>query len=1052
MKLFVKILKISLLVFFITLITLLTASWLLQDRIVKFAMEQMGTTFGAPLAADEVSFSLISDFPNASLRFDNIWLGRYQYDNNGEIVGTDTLTKIQMLYVSLNTKALMNDVIKIKDVEVENGFALYSVDSTGTMNYDYLIPVDTTVVENQEASAPLDLTVDEISLTNFKLIYSDDQLQTKANIFIPELNATVKMDDINLSATADGKVQLTKLKFEDTKADRVKQVNLAFEINYSADTVYAKSFQLNTDDLSMAANGKLFAGDEIYTDLSLSIEAPSLAALTKFAPDDLLKEYGISQVAGQLSVDAKLKGLVGDELPYYNANVDLTKASIKYQDYPLVYNVELKTNATNGSKRSNRTTAVDLQSFKADCSGNHLDLSGKFSNLDQLNFDLTSQIDIDFDASKKLIPDSLFNQIGGKISASISTQGVMRDSVDDAFIEALAQNTVANIQARNVNMEVDSVINMKNLSVDFAYDAKRMEIKGLNVYFPDYKESLVNNALSLQISGDLMNTDRMLINILSFNFGNEKGKLRGSASFAQGKIVNFNVNSHLDVNLKDIKKHAPDTLVNNLKGRFIADIKSQGRLHIDSIESQMDKILYDQTSIKLQFQNITTDMKDTLMNIQNLNGKIKMANHVIQVDDFKGGYQGITFNIEKTTVTNPFKTAIQNQPGTLKVDGSYRFGDLDYKILGAFMPDEDEDTPAEEMPSEPTKWNYDITGKVFVKSFKYDDVTMVKGIETSYDVKSATNLVKGEVKIDKTLYEDTEVNKMYTKYVMDLSTNEVKGKLSIADMTYLDAYLNDISALYNVNDSTYTVDQMKVMGFGGETNTSIKVRLKKAEEMEIEMKSNIVELDVRRLMEEMRNFDQTEMTYEQLNGIVSSDNFFLRMVMIGDSIVYDDMRMTCDLNFHDGGIYHYPPVQDMAQYLPKIDNLDTLKFKTIDTHMFLFKDAVYIPRTYIVSSIFDVDLLGMQSFGEDYRYHVGINLGQVMGKKKASSLDDDSKTKKKKMIRVKATGKNGKYKSGLDNAKDRESMKTEVTTQERILKFRFNPKFFNFDTNAEEIE
>lgn len=1051
MKLFVKILKISLLVFFITLTTLLAASWLLQDRIVKFAMEQMGTTFGAPLATDEVSFSLISDFPNASLDFKNIWLGRYRYDDSNQIISTDTLAKFQKLYVSLNTKALLNDVIKIKDVEINNGFALYSVDSTGAMNYDYLIPVDTTEAVVTEASAPLDLTVDGIALSNFRLIYSDDQLQAKANIFIPELNANVKMDDINLAATAEGTVELSQLKFEDTKADRLEKVSLTFEIDYDADTVYAKSFALDAGDLSLSANGKLFAGDQIYTDLNLSMAAPSLAALTKYAPDDLLASNGVSQVAGQLTVDTQLKGIVGDDLPYYNANVDLSKASIKYQDYPLVYNVELKTNATNGAKRNNSTTAVNLQALKADVSGNHLELSGKFSNLDQLDFDLQSKLDIDFDASRKLIPDTLLKRIGGKMSASIITKGTMRDSIDDQFIEALAKNTIANIQTRNVNMEIEDVINLKDLSVDLSYNAKKVEMKNLYVYFPEYKEGLVNNSLSLQLNGDVMNIDQMLVNIAAFDFGNKKGRLKGSASFAQGNILNFNVNSHVDVNLKDLNKHAPDTLVNDLKGRFIADIKSHGKLNIDSIESQMDKILYDQTSISLQFRNITTDMKDTLMNIQNLNGKIKMANHVIQVDDLQGAYQGMAFNIERTTVTNPFKTAVLNQPGTLKVDGLYKFGDLDYRVLGAFASEEVESAAPAEESSEPTRWNYEITGQVFVKSFKYDEVTMVKGIETTYDVKSVTNLVKGEVKVDQTVYEETLVNNMTTKYVMDLSTNEVKGKLAITDMKYLDAPLKNISALYNVNDSTYTVDQLKVTGFGGETNTSLQVHLREEDEMEIEMKSNIVELDIRRLMKEMRNFDQTEMTYEQLNGRVSSDNFYLRMVMIGDSIVYDDMRMTCDLKFHDGGIYHYPPVQLLANDLPKVDNLDTLKFKTIDTHMFLFKDAVYVPRTYVVSSLFDIDIIGMQKFNEDYQYHVGVNLGQVLGKKKASDISDDSNTKKKKMIRVKATGHKGEYKNGLDNEKDRESMKTTVTTQEKILKFRFNPKFFNFNTYAEDI-
>lgn len=1050
MKLFVKVLKISLFVFLISICVLSVAGWLLQDRIVRFAMDEMGTTFGAPLAAEKVSFSLISNFPQASLAFDKIWLGRYKYDDSNEIIATDTLAKFSKLYVSLNARALLDDIIKIKDVEIEDGYVRYAIDSTGAMTYDYLIPADSSSVEEDEPSAPLDLTVEQISLSKFTCIYQDDQLQAKANVFIPTLTAYVKMDEDNLRTEANGAIELSKLKYEETAADRLQKISVAFDIVYDSDTLHAQTFKVNTEELAMEAIGKVFIGDEIYTDLSLSASAPSLSALTKYAPEGMLEEYGISQVAGKLNLNTKLQGVVGDDLPFYDAAIDLANASVKYEDYPLVYNIQLKTSATNGNQRNNSTTAVQLKNFSADCSGNHIDFNGSFSNLDRIKYNINANLSVDLDASKKLIPDTLAQAIGGNIQLKLATNGTAPDSIDSKFVQSVLKNTSASLNIDQMKLKMGEDLNLDKFSMLLDYKDYELSLKNLNASLPDYKVNLINNSIQMSFTGDPLVPESMNLNIPMFHLATNEGSVSGSATLKKMQDLNFAIASDLKLDLKKLKRFAPDSLVNDMSGQLLASVQSKGKLNIDKMEDdQIESILYDNTRFDVKLKDISLDMKDTLMNISNLSGKVKFENQNLYVENFRGTYSKIDFNIESTTVQNFVETALKNRPGTLKVEGVYKFGNLDYRALAAFAGDEEaESTSSKE--EEPTAWNYDISGQAFIKSFTYDTI-VINGIRTNYDVSDKTNLVKGDVNIDQVQYGTTLVNKFFTKYEMNMSNNEVRGKVSVKDVKYEDALLEDITALYNVNDSTYTIDQMNITAFGGETTSSIQVHLREQDEMEIEMKSTINELNIRILMEEMKNFDQSEMTYEQLNGIVSSDNFYLRMTMIGDSIVYDDLRMTCDLKFHDGGIYHYPPVQDMAQYLPKVDNLDTMTFKTINTHMFLFKDAVYVPRTYVVSNVFDVEAIGMQSFGEDYQYHIGVNLYQILGKKNKTNTDKDEPTKRKKMIRLKATGRKGKYKSGLDKVKDRDAMLTKVKTQEKVLEFRFQPKFFSFETKAEDL-
>lgn len=1049
MKILLKVVKITLLVFLIAFTTLLAAGWLMQEKITKLAVAYLSETLGSPMATGEISFSLIENFPQASIRVDGIWVGARQEKVTDPI---DTLAKVNKLYVSLKSTDLLDNIFTVKNLSIEDGYVKYLVDSTGATCFDFLMSSDTTsVTETDVASEPLFLTVDKITIRNITTIYNDDQLKVKLKAYLPVITCAVDMDDLDTRVLANGQIKLSDMNYENTNLNRMKQAEIEFDVAYRSDSVIAKTLKIATDEMNLAVEGKIALAD-MHADLALSVSAPELAALLKYAPEGMLNEYKVSQVSGGLELQTKVKGLVaGDDLPYYEAKYKLTKASVKYDTLPLAYNIVLKGSATNGANSNNSTTAILLDQFAIDFSGNHIEASGKFNNLDQLNYNLKTKMSLDLLASKDLIPKDMVQYLSGRVQATIQTKGILTDSIDNKFIEQALQNTQAQIQLTDLDVIMDSVITLNKLSTNIAYKARTIKLKNLSTSLPDYKVNLLDNSIHVRLIGDVMNVDQLDLDIPSFYLATDEGSLFGSAYVGKMEDVSFAIQSNIDVELANLKRLAPDTLVNDMKGQFQAKIRTRGEMCLDSIATQFENILYDQTTMDLRMKNITLDMTDTLMNVQHLNGHITIDSRMISIKDFGGVYQKMAFNIDTTTIQNLFDTVIRNRPGTLKVDGICSLGDLDYTVLGAFAGDEESsETAADEPASEPQAWNYEIKGKLSVNSFKYEN-SLVKDIQTTYDIQDAKQAIKAQVSVGHVDYDGTTVNGLTTNCEMNTATNEIKGKLAVKNVKYEDALLEQITALYNVNDTVYTVDQLKFLAFGGNVNTAIKVKMDETDHMEIEMKNSVANIDMRRLMKEMKNFDQQELTYEQLNGILSSDNFFLRMTMIGDSIVYDDLRMTCDLKFENGGIFRYAPIQDMAQYLPKIDNLDTLSFKTIDTHMFLFKDAVYVPRTYVVTSAFDVEAIGMQSFGEDYQYHIGINLGQILGKNKQSSLKDDTPVKRKKMVRLKATGRKGKYKSGFDKVKDRDAMLTRVKTQEKILEFRFQPKFFTFDTGAADL-
>ena len=123
MRTFLKVLKIALLTFFVAIVALAVVGWLMQDRIARLAIEKVGETVKAPLGMESVTFSLIRNFPLATIRFNGLWLGVLKSSrDSAHSPSLDTLARFGKLYVSVESKPLLDNIFNIQKVEIKDGF------------------------------------------------------------------------------------------------------------------------------------------------------------------------------------------------------------------------------------------------------------------------------------------------------------------------------------------------------------------------------------------------------------------------------------------------------------------------------------------------------------------------------------------------------------------------------------------------------------------------------------------------------------------------------------------------------------------------------------------------------------------------------------------------------------------------------------------------------------------------------------------------------------------------------------------------------------------
>jgi len=447
----------------------------------------------------------------------------------------------------------------------------------------------------------------------------------------------------------------------------------------------------------------------------------------------------------------------------------------------------------------------------------------------------------------------------------------------------------------------------------------------------------------------------------------------------------------------------PDTLVNNLSGEMRVHILSHGKLNPDSVLDQINELVFENSEFLVYLDRVTVDMPDTMMSIKELTGEFQLKPDTIRIINTKGIYSGIDFTIDSTKIVNLYNSVIQNQASRLYVECRVNVGDLDYTVFEPFIA-------------------------------AYMDTTAAT-LEENTDTSAIA---------DNT--DSTTFNFTYS----------IKGKLGIRSLTYKKARVENISGLFNLSDSTYLVDQFKFDGFGGKQNTSVRYEIRKGEEQMLWVKNSIENMNITRLLtdfDNFREFYEPEITYDNISGILTS-KVDVQIYYKDDSMIRNKMYVRGDIKMERGVIRNYQPVKDMEPYLPGIDNLDVLEFKTINSNLFVFQDAVFVPTTLVVSNKLDATALGMQSFGEDYSYHFIIFLSDIIyGKsirrtRKQDEMGEEIDSAGRKGFLVKSYSENGKRHTWPDSKTDQEKMRSRVKASEALLNVRFHPKTVSYNTGV----
>lgn len=505
MKKFIK-WTVILIIVILLLITILP--FFFKDEIVNAIKKEANKNLTAQLDFENVSLNLFSNFPNLTLKLNEI-----NIINKSPFEG-DTLLKVEELRASVNIISLLkSDEIRINSISIKEPHLLLFKLKDGSENYN----IFNHEIEETEKSEekPLNIKLKELIIENAKFAYFDQftnnfvAVNNYNQVLLSEFSDSVIIHDVKSSAD-EFTVAMNGIKF-------LNKLNYQFILKYSENLIEQKFDMLENEfrfnNLLFKINGYIKLV-ESGTKLNFGFETArsDFNDILSLIPSFYKKNIKNLQSSGKIEIKGNINGLLSDSSkPSFNVKIKVEDGNVRDKEINVgLNNVNIAMSITNPNGEFDNTI-VDINKFDF-LLGNKPFLGTLQIKKPESGPIINSKINGEIDLSElnNLLTFESVKKIEGNIFADLQAKG---------NLSKIDENNFENFSA-NGKITINNFLLKSNL---FDY-----EINVPSAGFNFTPSKLVVTNIETRIGESDIKANGELLNIFDFYFN--KGILKGRAS------------------------------------------------------------------------------------------------------------------------------------------------------------------------------------------------------------------------------------------------------------------------------------------------------------------------------------------------------------------------------------------------------------------------------------------------------------------------------------------------------------------------------------------
>lgn len=381
MKNIIKIVIWFILIVMVLLAGLIATSVLLEDKIVNKSVSVINNQLNVPVNVNSIEFSLIKQFPNASLQLNNVLLlsGSKFNTKSFNQPYADTLVYFDELYLSVNLLALLKNKLDITKAYGKQGQVNFLVDKSGNENFKVF--EQKVVNATPDKKNDLVFMLNQIQLKQVKVRFINSYKNTGLVLFAPNYTVKGNFYKENYSASSKGKLLLHTFEQGKLKLQPSAPASVLANLAINNNSIQIESGYIQTSAYKLSAKGLVKLGNNVHLDLKLSGSTSKLNELFKDANLNLNKQFNAS---GKFGISAVIKGIISNtESPAIAANFKIEDAVYSNGSSYKFHKINVAGSFSNGNNKSAESSSINLKSFELYKGSSKIYGNARFSNFNK---------------------------------------------------------------------------------------------------------------------------------------------------------------------------------------------------------------------------------------------------------------------------------------------------------------------------------------------------------------------------------------------------------------------------------------------------------------------------------------------------------------------------------------------------------------------------------------------------------------------------------------------------------------------------------------------
>ena len=476
-----KLFKIIGIVLLIIIALLAAVPLVLESKIDAIVQNYVDDNLNAKVEFDDISLSLLSSFPKASVTVDNLII------TNNEPFKDETLVTSKHISFEMPIGELLKSEsdgpLVVNEIELDETLLTLKTNKAGNSNYDILKSEDSeTNSETSKSDRGFSFDIEDYSINNSAFSFNDEASNTE--IHITELKhsghgifsgTTSELDtntEANMSLIVDSTAYLNN--------NRIK-LDALIDMDLENNTYTFKDNTGFVNQLPLEFSGYVKLLDDAQ-DIDIAFENPesSFKDFLAVIPEAYSKNLDNVQTTGDFKVKGLIKGLVSEtSIPNLDINIVSNNASFKYPDLPKrVENISINASIKNDNSKADDTYLnIDQLNFKIDN-----DVFKSSATLKQLTSNMLVNANIDGTLNlaniSKAYPVELDNELSGVLEGKLNT------AFDMEAIETNAYQRIKNsgeFSITNFEFSSEDIVNPISISkADIVFKPKQVSLKSFD--------------------------------------------------------------------------------------------------------------------------------------------------------------------------------------------------------------------------------------------------------------------------------------------------------------------------------------------------------------------------------------------------------------------------------------------------------------------------------------------------------------------------------------------------------------------------------------------